>query len=144
MIVTITHLIMFKVVLILGALALAAAECPNACSGNGECSIQDQCVCYPNYMGADCSERVCPFGMAFVDTPNGDLNHDGDMEDTQVPTLLNNAAFFEGYPGGGVYNPAADEAHYYKECSGKGMCDRVNGECACFDGYTGSSCQRSK
>ena len=29
------------------------------------------------------------------------------------------------------------------ECSNKGICDRKAGECECFDGYEGSSCQRA-
>jgi len=35
------------------------------------------------------------------------------------------------------------DAHYYAECSGKGICDRSTGLCVCFDGYTGSACKRS-
>jgi len=35
------------------------------------------------------------------------------------------------------------DAHYYAECSGKGICDRATGQCVCFDGYTGSACKRS-
>jgi hypothetical protein len=36
-----------------------------------------------------------------------------------------------------------DTAHYYMECSNKGLCNRKDGECECFDGYEGSSCQRA-
>jgi len=28
------------------------------------------------------------------------------------------------------------------ECSNRGLCDRASGECLCFDGYTGTACQR--
>jgi hypothetical protein len=28
------------------------------------------------------------------------------------------------------------------ECSNKGVCDRKTGECGCFDGYEGISCER--
>jgi hypothetical protein len=61
-------------------LALAGkvlAECNNMCSGNGVCTVNDMCVCYRNWRGADCSERTCQFGRAFIDTAQGDLNHDG-------------------------------------------------------------------
>merc|ERR1712054_503852 len=41
----------------------------------------DMCMCNRNYRGADCSERVCPYGHAFVTTPQGDINSDGDRAD---------------------------------------------------------------
>ena len=46
-------------------------------AGHGDCGPQDQCDCYDGFIGGDCSLRVCPVGGAFVDTPRGDLNHDG-------------------------------------------------------------------
>jgi len=36
-----------------------------------------------------------------------------------------------------------NDAHYYAECSAKGLCDRETGECVCFEGYTGRACKRS-
>ena len=62
-----------------GAAKLAAAECPNACSGHGTCGAFDMCSCYTGYMSNDCSERVCPFGLAHVDSPKGDLDMDNDV-----------------------------------------------------------------
>lgn len=35
------------------------------------------------------------------------------------------------------------DAHYYAECSAKGLCDRSTGLCVCFEGYSGSACKRS-
>lgn len=63
-----------------GAAKLAVAECPNACSGHGTCGAYDMCSCYTGYMANDCSERVCPFGLAHVDSPKGDLDMDNDVE----------------------------------------------------------------
>merc|ERR1711871_704156 len=49
--------------------------------GHGFCGEYDMCMCNHNYRGADCSERVCPYGHAFVTTPQGDINSDGDRAD---------------------------------------------------------------
>ena len=35
---------------------------------------------------------------------------------------------------------AADEAHQYAECSGKGVCDYQTGACKCNTGYSGRNC----
>jgi hypothetical protein len=37
----------------------------------------------------------------------------------------------------------SDSAHQEVECSGRGMCDRSTGRCACFDGFNGEACQRT-
>lgn len=37
-----------------------------------------------------------------------------------------------------------NSAHQHVECSGRGICDRGNGRCTCFDSFTGEACQRSK
>lgn len=134
-----------KVIATLAVLALAAnyasAECNNMCSGHGICGANDACTCYRNWRGNDCSERTCQFGIAFVDTAQGDLDHDGkiDAPSVSVVTQWSPSGTFEEYFNFGN----AEEAHSYMECSNKGLCDRASGECVCFDGYEGSSCQRT-
>jgi hypothetical protein len=38
---------------------------------------------------------------------------------------------------------AANKAHALAECSGKGTCNRLTGQCRCAPPYEGSACQRS-
>jgi hypothetical protein len=141
---------MMKIALTLAMLAGVSAECPNACSGHGSCGAYDQCSCYPNWQAADCSEMTCAFGLAHVDTPKGDLDMSASALSSPTTTVLKGSTVYpygttEQYPqmtdssGKGLKNTA----HYYMECSNKGICDRKSGECECFDGYEGSFCQRA-
>jgi hypothetical protein len=60
----------FLVAACLAAFAsVANAECANACNGHGKCTSYDMCICNRNWQASDCSERVCMFGLAHVDTP---------------------------------------------------------------------------
>jgi hypothetical protein len=121
---------------------MVMGECPNGCSGNGDCMAKDMCNCYKNYQGNDCGDRTCLFGRAHVDTPKGDINMDKNR--LSPGWILTNsqqdpAQTYE------YFNPdaVADEAHFYMECSNKGICDRTTGLCQCFDGYEGNGCQRT-
>jgi len=78
---------MMKFVVAAAVVGLAAARCPNDCSGHGTCGASDMCTCQRNWMAADCSERVCPFGLSFVDTPQGDLDGDSNVEKTMFHTF---------------------------------------------------------
>lgn len=62
---------MLQLVLVglLAFLSRVSAECANACNGHGKCTSFDMCICNRNWQAADCSERVCQFGIAHVDTP---------------------------------------------------------------------------
>ena len=89
------------------------SKCDNGCSGHGVCE-SGFCLCYDNWgMGnnldtGDCSDRICPFEFAWVDTPN-----------------------------------RVGDFHKYAECASRGICNRVTGECECFEGYEGKGCQRT-
>lgn len=133
------------------ALNTASAECPNACSAHGKCGAYDMCTCYRNWMANDCSERICQFGLAHVDTPKGDLDSSsGALTGPRVVV----GDMSQMYPDGTTeqfpnmadsdQNVLTNTAHYYQECSNKGLCDRQSGECQCYEGYGGSACQRAE
>jgi len=101
-------------------------------------------------MTNDCSQRICQFNLAHVDTPKGDLDSSsGKLSGPDHLVIQNNDVYPYGtqeqYPDmvdteGNILD---NTGHYYMECSNKGYCDRSSGTCACFDGYEGSACQRA-
>jgi len=46
---------------------LLYAQCPNQCSRNGTCNHLAECECSVGFTGPDCSEMLCPKGIAFSD-----------------------------------------------------------------------------
>lgn len=150
-----TTVIYFKMRAVQGVLLLSSlfvlsnASCPNQCSGHGSCGAHDMCTCSRGYQGPDCSLRTCPFGRAHVDTSKGDMNFDlqvGDHDDVVIAgSTVYPYGTTEGFPlmadtSGAVLD---DTAHDYMECSNKGLCDRLKGECECLPGYDGTACQRA-
>jgi len=141
---------MFFALIVAAVMAMIAAECPSACSGHGTCGAYDACSCFRNWMSNDCSERVCPFGLAHVDTPLGDLDaSSGKLTGPTTKVIVNDAMYPQGtteqFPSmkDSSGTVLSETAHYYRECSNKGICDRTKGECECFAGYDGSACQRA-
>jgi len=129
---------------------MVSAKCANDCSNHGDCNAKNQCECHRNYFGPDCSRRLCPAGRSFIDSAVGDVNGDNSVGVDLV--------FAEGRGATPVsevfsykYGAARDsfdvtaswnEAHFYQECSSKGVCDTTTGQCDCFPGYEGSGCAR--
>ena len=55
--------------------------CVNNCNGHGSCTVFGFCKCF-RYCGApDCSQRLCPFGFAMINSGGRDINIDGDKDD---------------------------------------------------------------
>ena len=113
------------------ALLFSAAEasaniysglCLNAmdnCNGHGEChSITKTCSCHDGWGSP----------TDIVDTPIAP-----DCSERVCPS---NKAW-QAIP------TATDAAHGYRECSGRGKCQRLSGVCICFQGFEGKDCSRN-
>ena len=139
-----------KFLLLAAGAAVATAKCANDCSNHGDCNAKNQCECHRNYFGSDCSQRLCAAGRAFIDSAVGDVNGDNavsvDLVFAQGRAVTPISEVFS-YQYGAARDSSDvtrswNEAHFYHECSSKGVCDTTTGECLCFPGYEGSGCAR--
>lgn len=87
-----------------------------ACPGATECSGHGVCHDHPTY------RCECDKGW-----------QGGDCSERTCPFDF---AWFD--------DPSADDyAHEMAECSNRGICNRITGECSCGKGFTGTACERS-
>eukprot|EP00944_MAST-04C_sp_MAST-4C-sp1_P004209 g4209.t1 len=103
----------------------AIASCPNACSGHGSCGNHDRCKCYANWVGGDCSGKLCPYGRS-------------DLECSGRGTCDRGAGTCEcadGYSGASCQRISCPN-----NCNGQGSCDTSTGLCSCAGGYSGNDC----
>lgn len=118
----------FSTTILLTFLASAQAGCDNACSGHGVCEC-GFCICYDNWgMGlshdtGDCSDRICPFEFAWVDTPDVDGLHHKYAE-CAGKGICNRGTgeceCFPGYEGKGCQRTSCPN-----DCSGHGTCEYI-------------------
>ena len=92
---------------------------------------------------------TCPFGLAHVDIPKGDLDGSTTVENSLTNLIPGSTVYpygtTEAYPKmkDSAGTVSDNTAHAYSECSNKGLCDRKTGECECLPGYNGAACQRA-
>lgn len=103
----------------------AGSDCPNGCSGHGQCSTNG-CVCYRNWGNGDedggaCDTRICPEEIAWVDTPNGE-NSAHRLAECAGRGICDretgDCSCFPGYEGKGCKRTSCPNG-----CSGHGTCE---------------------
>jgi len=116
--------------------------CDNQCSGHGTCMTDDVCDCYDNWgvglshQSGDCSERVCPYELAWVDTPDKDgaFHKYAECANRGICNRdTGECACFDGYEGKGCQRTTCPN-----DCSGHGTCEFIEdlGFAATWNDYT--------
>lgn len=121
---------MFQTTLVfLSILAAVQAGCDNSCSGHGTCGPRGVCTCYDNWglglshLSGDCSERICPYDIAWVDTPDKIGSHHKYAECSNRGICNRDSGecdCFPGYEGKGCQRTACPN-----DCSGHGRCTYI-------------------
>lgn len=114
--------------IVLSASLLSAvwAGCDNGCSGHGQCTLKGICECYDNWglglshLSGDCSDRICPYDIAWVDTPNklGSFHKYAECSNRGICNReTGECECFPGYEGSGCARTTCPN-----DCSGHGRC----------------------
>jgi len=115
--------------LVISFLAVVYAGCDNACSGHGVCGEDGVCQCYDNWglglahYSGDCSQRTCPYEIAWVDTPDklGNRHKYAECANRGICDRdSGECQCFPGYEGRGCGRTVCPN-----DCSGHGYCSYI-------------------
>jgi hypothetical protein len=115
--------------LLLAFVASVSANCDNNCSGHGTCLTDEVCNCYDNWGvgvnhdSGDCSDRICPFELAWVDTPDsaGVFHKYAECAGRGICNrATGECGCFDGYEG-----KACQRTSCPNDCSGHGTCEYI-------------------
>jgi hypothetical protein len=117
------------VLVLISLLSNVKAGCDNSCSGHGTCGQHGVCECYDNWGiglshdSGDCSERICPYEFAWVDTPDkkGDFHKYAECSNRGICNRDSGECdCFPGYEGKGCQRTSCPN-----DCSGHGRCKYI-------------------
>ncbi len=117
------------VTLLLAFVSSVSGNCDNNCSGHGTCMTDDVCSCYDNWGiglahdSGDCSDRICPFELAWVDTPDkkGAFHKYAECAGRGICNRdVGECTCFDGYEG-----KACQRTTCPNDCSGHGTCEYI-------------------
>jgi len=123
---------MFRILIALSLLAIATSSCDNSCSGHGVCLDNAVCQCYEgwgmglSYDSGDCSQRICPFEYAWVDTPDRIGDHHKYIECSAKGICNRDSGECECFPG--YEGKACARTTCPNDCSGHGQCIYLDNE----------------
>jgi len=118
-----------KLLTLFSFFAIAYAGCDNACSGHGTCTERGICACYDNWglgeahLSGDCSQRICPYEISWVDKPDKTGSHHRYAECANGGLCNRDTGDCECFPG--YEGKACQRTSCPNDCSGNGICTYI-------------------
>jgi hypothetical protein len=98
-------------------------SCPNLCNDRGTCDKYSRCTCNEGFQGADCSEYICPYGIAWSDQAiRTDVAHQlSECSNRGICNRLDGTCkCMTGYTG-----TACERLECTSNCNGVGICSSL-------------------